>query len=166
MHDPTEPPADDPTEPERRRFLAKASSVAMGGGLVAGYGGFAAISARYLYPAHPDEQGWLFVTDVASMAPGQGLLYRAPNGATVNIARQGNAGGVDDFVALSRTCPHLGCQVHWQAVEGRFFCPCHNGTFDRKGVATGGPPAEAELSLPRYALDLRGGLLFIRVPVA
>ncbi|MBI4577262.1 MAG: Rieske 2Fe-2S domain-containing protein, partial [Planctomycetes bacterium] len=74
-------------------------------------------------------------------------------------------GAVEDFLALSSTCPHLGCRVHWEVQNRRFFCPCHNGSFDAAGRATGGPPAEAGQSLPRYALRLEGGLLFIELPV-
>jgi nitrite reductase/ring-hydroxylating ferredoxin subunit len=91
--------------------------------------------------------------------------YRTPSGESVAIARQSEGRGVDDFVALSSTCPHLGCQVHWEAQNERFFCPCHNGTFDRGGKGTGGPPGEAGLSLPRYPLEIDAGLLYIEVPL-
>jgi len=37
----------------------------MAAGLVASYGTFAAIAARYLYPPRPTRTGWIFVTDVA-----------------------------------------------------------------------------------------------------
>jgi hypothetical protein len=54
--------------------------------------------------------------------------------------------------------------VHWEAQNERFFCPCHNGTFDAWGVGTGGPPGDAGQSLPRYELKVDGGLLYIAVP--
>jgi Rieske Fe-S protein len=149
----------------RRGFLIRSTWVAMMAGLAAGYGGFAAIVARYLYPARPRETAWLFVTDVAGMKVGDALVFRTPGGATAAIARQGGAGDVSDFIALSSTCPHLGCQVHWEPSNDRFFCPCHNGTFDRAGKATGGPPFDAGQSLLRYPLRVDGGLLFIEVPV-
>ena len=41
------------------------------------------------------------------------------------------------FVALSTTCPHLGCQVE-PAVDG-FACPCHGSRFDRMGGLQRGP---------------------------
>jgi len=66
--------------------------------------------------------------------------------------------------ALSSTCPHLGCQVRWEAQNDRFFCPCHNGVFDQSGVATAGPPGEAGQSLPKYELKVEDGLLHIAVP--
>jgi menaquinol-cytochrome c reductase iron-sulfur subunit len=43
----------------------------------------------------------------------------------------------DKVLALSTTCPHLGCSVNI-APDG-FGCPCHASTFDRGGHRTGGP---------------------------
>jgi Rieske Fe-S protein len=82
----------------------------------------------------------------------------------VIITRQGEGGEVSDFIALSSTCPHLGCRVHWESPNQRFFCPCHNGTFDPQGRATGGPPKAAGQDLPRYPLKIERGLLYIEVP--
>jgi menaquinol-cytochrome c reductase iron-sulfur subunit len=43
----------------------------------------------------------------------------------------------DKVLALSTTCPHLGCSVN---VSGTGFgCPCHTSTFDAAGHRTGGP---------------------------
>jgi Rieske Fe-S protein len=152
-------------EPERRDFLAKASSVAMGVGLAAGYGGLGLVGVRYLYPAAKQATAWMYVVDLPSFKKGTSRPFRTPSGERVTIARMGDAGDVADFVALSSTCPHLGCQVHWESAHTRFFCPCHNGTFDPSGVATGGPPAEAKQSLPRYPLKIDKGLLYIEVAV-
>ena len=152
----------EPEKPERRIFLATG---VMAGGLIAGYGAFGAIAGRFLYPARGTPTEWLFVMDLRSMARGQSIVYRTPSGATVAVARTGEAGTDQDFLALSSTCPHLGCQVHWEAPNNRFFCPCHNGTFDPTGKATGGPPAEAGQSLLRYPLRVEQGLLYIQVPV-
>ncbi len=152
-------------EPRRREFLSRASSLAMTAGLLGGYGTLAAIAARFLYPARPAEKQWLFVAEAERLATGDSLLYRGPAGETINIARQGRGRGAADFVALSSTCPHLGCQVHWEPQNNRFFCPCHNGVFDPSGVATSGPPAEAGQSLARYPLKIEGGLLYIEVPL-
>lgn len=150
---------------ERRDFLTTASSVAMGAGLVASYGTLGIMAGRFLYPAGGDTHAWLYLTDVGSMKAGDSFIYRAPGGATIAIARTGAAGSSDDFLALSSVCPHLGCQVHWEAHNNRFFCPCHNGAFDATGKATSGPPAAAGQSLSRYALKVESGLLYIRVPV-
>lgn len=150
---------------DRRDFLATTSSVAMTAGLVAGYGTFFAIAGRFLFPAGPDVMGWMFVATADSLRAGETLPYFTPSGAKVVIARQREEGDVSDFIALSSTCPHLGCQVHWESVQDRFFCPCHNGTFDPQGKATGGPPFDAGQSLPHYGLRIENGLLFIEVPL-
>ena len=71
----------------------------------------------------------------------------------------------DAFVALSSICPHLGCQVHWEPQNDRFFCPCHNGAFDASGKPTEGPPATAGQELTRFPLQVMNGLLFIQVPM-
>ncbi|HLF92414.1 MAG TPA: Rieske (2Fe-2S) protein [Planctomycetota bacterium] len=155
-------PEPKPPEPDRRNFLATG---AMAGGLVAGYGAFAAIAGRFLYPARPGATEWLFVLDLHGMKPGESIVYTTPAGATVAVARTAGAGTDQDFLALSSTCPHLGCRVHWEGANNRFFCPCHNGTFDPTGKATGGPPAEAGQSLLRYPLKVEKGLLYIQVPV-
>lgn len=147
--------------PGRRGFLSR---LAMALGLVGGYGFFGGIAARYLYPTRSDAGTWQFVTSLERLQVGESLLYQAPTGETINITRTASSGEATDFIALSSTCPHLGCQVHWQDQERRYFCPCHNGTFDPNGIGTGGPPADAGQALPRYPLSVDNGLVFIRVP--
>jgi len=150
---------------DRRGFLSRASSLGMLAGLGASYGTAGMFAARYLYPAKPRAKAWMYVARVADIAVGGSLSYSTPGGERVAIARQGQGGSVEDFVALSSTCPHLGCQVHWESQHSRFFCPCHNGTFDKSGKGTGGPPGEARQSLPRFPLKVDGGLLYIETPV-
>ncbi len=156
-------PDTDPPDPPRRSFLSAASTAAMGGGLLVSYGLCAAYAARYLYPARDQPTGWMYVAPISRLKKGDSMRYRTPAGAAVSITRQGDTGTVDDFIALSSTCPHLGCQVHWEAQNNRFFCPCHNGAFDPSGQPTAGPPADAGQSLPEYELMIDAGLLFIRV---
>jgi Rieske Fe-S protein len=49
------------------------------------------------------------------------------------------------YRALSATCMHLGCRVHWDDTKSQFKCPCHGGTYDRAGhVVSGPPPAPLE----------------------
>ena len=165
MPDEAKPDALSPAEdPDRRGFIKNASRVAMTAGIVGGYGGFAAIAGRYLYPSRTGEVMWQFVSEVAGIDVGETIRYRGPSGETINITRMAREGDSDDFIALSSTCPHLGCQVRWEAQNDRFFCPCHNGVFDPSGVATAGPPGEAGQSLPRYELKVEGDLLKIAVP--
>jgi Rieske Fe-S protein len=137
----------------------------MATGLAAAYGTLAAFMGRFLYPARPPATGWMFVIEAARLTRGESLRYQTPVGATVNVTRSGAGESADDFIALSSVCPHLGCQVHWEPQNDRYFCPCHNGIFDPGGKATGGPPGDAGQSLPRFALRVERGLLFIEVPV-
>jgi Rieske Fe-S protein len=149
---------------DRRGFLKNVSRAAMAAGLVGGYGGFVAVAGRYLYPASSDEVMWQFVTEVAGIKVGAAIRYRGPSGETINITRRARNGEADDFIALSSTCPHLGCQVRWEEQNHRFFCPCHGGVFDPSGRATAGPPGDAGQWLPRYQLKVESGLLHIAVP--
>jgi nitrite reductase/ring-hydroxylating ferredoxin subunit len=162
---PAECPDRDPQPASRRRFLGGASTVALGAGLAASYGTAAWMGVRYLYPAGPRPEAWLFVARLAELGPGASLSDVGPSGERIAVARQGAGDTAEDFVALSSTCPHLGCQVHWEAQNARFFCPCHNGAFDPQGKGIAGPPGEAGQSLPRYPLKVDAGLLYIRVPL-
>ena len=65
------------------------------------------------------------------------------------------------FLALSKTCTHLGCSVPWNQEEEKFICPCHGSSFDRNGVVLT-PPAVRPLDY--YPVKIENGL--IRVDVA
>lgn len=153
-------------ETERRKFLTTSSKALMVAGLAGGYGAFAAVAGRFLYPAKSSEKRWVFVAEELSLAVGDSILFRGPSGEQINVTRQARGTGADDYTALSSTCPHLGCQVHWEPQNERYFCPCHNGTFDPQGVGTGGPPGDAGQSLPRYDLKVENGMLFIGVSMS
>ena len=150
--------------PARRDFLTTASAVAMGGGLAVGYGCFGVYAGRYLYPSGGEDVAWQFVAVAKEMKMGQSKEYVAPTGAKVVVARQGEGDTAEDFVALSSVCPHLGCQVHWEPQNDRFFCPCHNGVFDPQGAPVEGPPATANQHLVRFPLKVEEGLLYIEAP--
>jgi ubiquinol-cytochrome c reductase iron-sulfur subunit len=63
---------------------------------------------------------------------------------------------VDDIVAYSKICTHVGCPVGlYQAESGLLLCPCHQSTFDvmRHAKPVFGPAAR---SLPQLPLGLEG----------
>jgi len=132
-------------------------------GLVAGYGMFASLIGRFLFPSGKKRHLPQYVADLGSFQLGQSLTYVSPAGERVVLTRIGDQGDVDDFIAHSSVCPQLGCQVHWEGQNNRFFCPCHNGAFDAEGNPIAGPPKDANQSLPRYQLHVEQGLLFIDV---
>jgi len=152
-------------EADRRGFLTTSSSLVMLGGMAAGYGTFAFQIGTFLYPAHAGKSMWQFVCTLEQLAVGESLPFTMPSGTQVVVARQSEGDTADAFVALSSICPHLGCQVHWEAVNERFFCPCHNGAFDASGKPTLGPPAKANQQLTRFPLQVEGNLLLIQVPL-
>lgn len=47
------------------------------------------------------------------------------------------------FLALSRTCTHLGCTVPWFEKEKKFTCPCHASAFDITGDVINAPAPRA-----------------------
>ncbi len=166
------------TELGRRSFLSTSVTAIMAGGLVGGYGTFFAMAGRYFYPSGDNRQ-WVFVSAVDRIAPGESFPFQSPGGVPVMITRRAETStkssgdedqtdetiSVDSFLALSSVCPHLGCRVHWESNNNRFFCPCHNGSFDAEGVATSGPPAAEGQVLPQYALQIVDGSLYIEMPI-
>jgi nitrite reductase/ring-hydroxylating ferredoxin subunit len=160
-HPDTEPRA----EPERRQFLTTASGLAMVGGLATAYGTFGIILGKFVYPAATHSRGWLFVCTVDRLAQGEALDFTSPAGAKIVFARQGKGAAAEDFLALSSVCPHLGCQVHWEGQNDRFFCPCHNGAFDKSGNPIAGPPKAANQALVQFPLKVESGLLYVEAPL-
>ncbi|MBS0265186.1 MAG: ubiquinol-cytochrome c reductase iron-sulfur subunit [Planctomycetes bacterium] len=153
--------ASDPSD--RRSFL---SMLTMALGLSGGYGALALMAARFLYPAKPPARQWMYVAAIGGLEQGGSVLFSAPNGQSISVTRLAEDGVVEDFIALSSICPHLGCKVHWETQNRRFFCPCHNGAFDAAGEAVSGPPADSHQNLARFPLKVENGNLFIEVPLA
>ena len=176
---------------DRREAMITGSTMLMAGGLLGGYGMFFSMAGRYFYPSQSNN-AWLFVGAAEGIAPGESVPFKSPTGVQVSITRKveprreetaeskgskskvskseaREEGGEDSitaesFLALSSVCPHLGCRVHWEGQNNRFFCPCHNGIFDPNGKATGGPPASAGQDLPEYPLKVVDGGLYIEMP--
>jgi len=63
-----------------------------------------------------------------------------------------------DFVAMSNICTHLGCRVRWIADQEKFFCPCHNGVFDKQGKVVSGPPPRP---LDRYEVKVEDDQILV-----
>ena len=63
-----------------------------------------------------------------------------------------------DFIAMSNVCTHLGCRVRWISDQEEFFCPCHNGVFDKEGKVVSGPPPRP---LDRYEVKVEDDQLLV-----
>ncbi|MCK9997351.1 MAG: Rieske (2Fe-2S) protein [Candidatus Krumholzibacteria bacterium] len=60
------------------------------------------------------------------------------------------------FLALNRTCTHLGCTVPWIEEDRQFACPCHASVFDITGAVLS-PPADRALDM--YAVRIENGIV-------
>jgi Rieske Fe-S protein len=54
----------------------------------------------------------------------------------VYVVRKSNG----TILALTNTCTHMQCNVHWRDDLKQFLCPCHGGLYDMDGNNVGGPP--------------------------
>jgi cytochrome b6-f complex iron-sulfur subunit len=100
--------------------------------------------------AAPAGGGPIFVAGpVEDFAPGTVTAFPA---GSFYLARLSGGG----FLALDRTCTHLGCTVPWNTASGRFDCPCHASSFDVTGAVLG-PPAPRPLD--RYPVRIENGVV-------
>ncbi|MEJ2730292.1 MAG: ubiquinol-cytochrome c reductase iron-sulfur subunit [Deltaproteobacteria bacterium] len=68
------------------------------------------------------------------------------------------------FLALSRTCTHLGCTVPWVEKEMKFACPCHGSAFDITGNVINAP---APRPLDIYPITIENNIIKVdtRLPI-
>ena len=99
--------------------------------------------AARIITAGPVEQ---FAPDTVTAIP-SGQFY---------LARLADGG----FLALSRTCPHLGCSIHWDATKKTFLCPCHGSSFDVAGAVITAP---APRPLEYYPVRIENGIIKVDV---
>jgi Rieske Fe-S protein len=137
----------------RRGFFAK---IGMYLSLGLSYGAAAAFAARYLYPKKLLPR-WrsIFVTRLDHLPNGGSRVVADLRGVPVQVVRDG-----ERLRAISTVCPHLGCRVRWEGDKDRFFCPCHNGVFDREGRVVSGPPPRP---LDRYEVEIVDGSVYLKV---
>src|SRR5439155_16524920 len=75
---------------------------------------------------------------LAAIAPGEGQVLSI-GGERLAVYRNANG----QLSALSPTCTHLGCLVHWNTTETSWDCPCHGSRFDPHGRVLDGPAVTA-----------------------
>ncbi len=76
-------------------------------------------------------------------------------GKPVFVVNQGT-----EFKVFSGVCTHLGCIIKWEENNDRFFCPCHQGIFDKTGRVVSGPPPTP---LAEFPVVEDGNLVYIQV---
>ena len=125
------------TENTRRSFL-NILWIILGGVALAE---FVAVAFAFLRPRKSKAGG-----ENADSIISAGAVERfTPNSVTAFVrgkfylARLGDGG----FLALSRTCTHLGCTVPWVEKEMKFACPCHGSAFDITGNVIEAPAPRA-----------------------
>lgn len=137
-------PSGAPADPSRRGWLEKTWKIL---GLVA-VAEFSAVAVAFLWPRQDKRAGTgdvLACGPVAEFTPNSVTPFPAGRFYLVRLADGG-------FLALSRTCTHLGCTVPWDEKTGRFACPCHASVFDIAGDVLS-PPAPRALDLYPVRID-------------
>ena len=137
---------DEVTRREFARYLVGAAGV-----MAAGNVGLAAwTQLRRINSGQPRR-----IVALEDVAVGDTHLFRYPEeqdpAILLRLAEQ-------EVVAFSQKCTHLGCVVYFEAEEGRWHCPCHEGNFAaRTGAVLSGPPPRP---LGRIDVEIRDGAIW------
>jgi len=116
----------------------------------------ATVVGAFVRPRRPpaDTAATLFTAGaVEDFAPGSVTPFQAGRFYLVRL---------DDgaFLAVDRTCTHLGCTVPWAEDQRRFACPCHASAFDITGAVLS-PPAPRPLDL--HPVRIENGIVKVDV---
>jgi Rieske Fe-S protein len=142
----------DAPQPDRRSFLNK---LWIGLGFVA-LTEIAALVVAFLRPRKPAARQDVFgdIIDAGPVGDFPLSSVTAFKRGHFYLARLADGG----FLALSRTCTHLGCTVPWDEKEKKFICPCHASAFDITGSVLR-PPAPRALDI--FAVSIRNNVVKI-----
>jgi cytochrome b6-f complex iron-sulfur subunit len=136
------------TEPPRRSFL-NILWIILGGVALAE---FLAVAFAFLQPRKSKA-----LREKAETIFSAGAVEKfKPNSVTAFVRGKFYLSRLQDggFLALSRTCTHLGCTVPWVEKEMRFACPCHGSAFDITGDVIN-PPAPRALDIYPITIENR-----------
>lgn len=120
------------------------------------------------------EFGWLGVSflnfrkDRSAPARAESIITAGPvemfEPATVTAIPQGQLylARLEDggFLALSRTCTHLGCSLRWDVEQGKFICPCHGSSYNAAGEVLTAP---APRPLDSYPVRIENGIVKVDI---
>jgi cytochrome b6-f complex iron-sulfur subunit len=136
--------------PNRRSFLTKLWIIFSGVALAE----FFTVAFAFLWPRKSNSRA--ADTDlIIAAGPIEGF---APNSVTAFVRGKFYLARLKDggFLALSRTCTHLGCTVPWSEKEMQFACPCHGSAFDITGNVIHAPASRA---LDIYAITIENQVI-------
>jgi len=136
---------------ERRKVL---KSVAAFIPISAAFAGLAAMGVRFITPIKREIDRKIFTVGLEELPLNATKRFKDLRGRDLMLVRTGER----EVKAISTVCTHLGCTVFWQKDRQEFFCPCHNGRFDKNGVVLEGPPP-APLDL--YRVEIEGDNVFV-----
>ncbi len=150
----------------RRKFLEKVT-VGIGGLLTALFGIPAAIFVVKPVLKKDEGSGWMRLGSISKVTPGTPTLF------SLKVERE--TGWITDqdeimvyvytedgrdYAVMSNICTHLACRVRWIEERQEFFCPCHNGVYDKQGTVLAGPPPRP---LDRYEFNIENDDIYIKV---
>ena len=114
-----------------------------------------------------DTKNWMQLSSISKIEIGTPTLFKVKvqrkSGWIVNeeeLTFYAYTENGRDFVVMSNICTHLGCRVRWVSDRTEFFCPCHNGVFDKEGNVVSGPPPRP---LNRYEVKVEDDQLYVLV---
>ena len=138
------------TEPTRRSFL-NTLWVILGGVALAE---FIAVAFAFLRPRKLKVRR----ENAASIVTAGAVESFSANSVTAFVRGKFYLSRLADggFLALSRTCTHLGCTVPWVDKEMKFACPCHGSAFDITGDVINAPAPRA---LDIYAIIIENNII-------
>lgn len=156
---------------DRRQFLARMSILL--GGLAAAMIGIPVLGFFFAPLVRKVPRLWRTVGPVDRFRVGTTVAVRFEDATPLpwsGIAAQTAAWlrreSVDEFIAFSVNCTHLGCPVRWLPDANIFVCPCHGGVYYKDGQVAAGPPPKP---LTRYPVRVRDGqveLLTSPIPIS
>jgi cytochrome b6-f complex iron-sulfur subunit len=120
----------------------------------AAFAGLAAMGVRFITPIKREINRKIFTVGLEELPLNATKRFKDLQGRDLMLVRTGER----EVKAISTVCSHLGCTVFWQKDRQEFFCPCHNGRFDKNGVVLEGPPP-APLDL--YPVEIEGDNVFV-----
>jgi cytochrome b6-f complex iron-sulfur subunit len=137
-------------EPNRRSFLTKLWIIFGGVALAE----FVAVAFAFLRPRKSNSR----TADTDLIIAAGSVEGFTPNSVTAFVRGKFYLARLKDggFLALSRTCTHLGCTVPWSEKEMKFACPCHGSAFDITGNVINAPASRA---LDIYAITIENQMI-------